>query len=399
MKKNVLILLSMLMLTSCTDKSWRGVSGGDSDDDDSRMPVLIGMGDGVSYTKGTGAVDDNDGREWRDVDVYVYAFRKDAPFTEPAVSGDDCLIDGTVDDSGNLAGRRATYSSTDEYLIWADSNEEIYYPQGKTNYDFYAYYIDDMSIPRASIERSHDRISFPVTIDGSTDLMTGRAVVSDASFRNSNFSAEEKEMLKRYAFSSYTAKRGITPMLEFRHHLTRIRFEMYPAADMSNTVIINSIKVKAKTTGTFVAVSRDDAATGVDFPSTSTMDWLELAEADGSPLKQDEYHTTDKKEEVDFSKPLYERPHVQVGGSLLLSPDAEYEVELGLKELKGIGHTGKTPFSISRDGGFKAGHQYVVRLGIYGMMEIRPVVEIEPWGTGGRITVDEEDDFEATYGS
>lgn len=382
----------MLMLIACTDNSWRGLLDSDYDDYDDglRVPVMIGMGDGVSYTKGSGAVDGNDGRPWKDVDVYVYAFRKDAPFTATAVSGEDCLVDGSVDDSGNLAGRRAAYSGTDEYLAWADSGNDVYYPSGKTAYDFYAYYIDAPNVSSGPVVRSRDKISFPVVIDGCTDLMTGTARISDAVLANSHFSDTEIEMLRKYAFSSYTAKRGITPMLEFCHHLTRLRFEMYPAGDMSNTVIINSIRVKTKTSGDFIVVSRDDAGTGVDFSSTKVLNWLDLAEADGSPLKQDVYHTD---YHGDFSDALYERPHIQVGGSLLLAPDTEYEIELGLKEEKWNTHTGRTSFRLSRGGGFEAGHQYVVRLGIYGMMDVRPAVEIEAWGTGGRITVDEEDKY------
>lgn len=388
----MLILLSLLLLTSCTDNSWRGVSDSDYDDYDDGVPVpvLVGMGDGGSYTKGSGAVDGSDGRPWKDVDVYVYAFRKDAPFTGTAVSGDDCLVDGSVDAAGNRAGRRATYSGTDEYLVWADSDKDIYYPGGKTAYDFYAYYIDALNVPGRSVARSRDRISFPVTIDGCTDLMTGKACVSESTLESSGFSDIEKGMMRKYAFSSYTARRGVIPMLEFRHHLTRLRFEMYPAGDMANTVIINSIAVKTKTSGDFVVVSRDDTGTGVDFSSSSVRNWLYLAEADGSALKQDVYHTD---YHGDFSDALYERPHVQVGGSLLLAPDTEYEVELGLKEVKGNIHVGRTSFALLGAGGFEAGHQYVVRLGIYGMMDVRPCVEIEPWGTGGRITVDEEDRY------
>ena len=89
---------------------------------------------------------------------------------------------------------------------------------------------------------------------------------------------------------------------------------------------------------------------------------------------------------------LYERPHVQVGGSLLVAPDTEYEdKQWKVKEVKGQTYHTKSSFTIRSASGFQAGSQYVVRLSIYGMMDIRPNVEVEPWGTGGSIILDEED--------
>ena len=63
------------------------------------VPVLVGVGNsGLPYTRGSGAVDDADGRQWADVNIYVYAFNRDgSSFASTAVSGNGCLIDASVD--------------------------------------------------------------------------------------------------------------------------------------------------------------------------------------------------------------------------------------------------------------------------------------------------------------
>ncbi len=396
MKKILLISFSLLLAASCTDKSWRGVSDSDYDDYDNGIPVpvVVGIGDvGLSYTtKGSGAVDSEDGRPWRNVNVYVYAFRQDGgSFASSARSGNgDCLVDASVDGVSGRGGRRAWFSGADEYLVWADADADVYYPSGKETYDFYAYYVDALDISQSSVVRSRDAIKFPVTIDGSTDLMTGRAHFSEAMFGGTEFSEIEKGMIRKYAFSAYTARRNINPVLEFRHHLARLRFEMYPASDKANTVIVNSITVKSRASGSFTVVSRDEDALGVDFSADRNYRPLNLAEADGTALQQGKYHT---EYDGDFSDALYERPHVQVGGSLLLAPDNGYEVEITMMEAKGQDYRTSTSFRLSVPSGFAAGRQYAVRLAIYGMMDVRPSVAVEPWGTGGSVKFDEEDKY------
>ena len=240
------------------------------------------------------------------------------------------------------------------------------------------------------MKRYNDKITIPVTIDGSTDLMSGKAPFRESVFKGSLYSDSEKELIRKYSFSSYTARRNINPQLEFKHHLTRLRFELYPASDGANSVMVNSISVKSKTRGVFTVVSRNDSERGVDFSQDANYRPLFLAEADGSALIQDKYHTDYNG---DFSQALYERPYVQVGGSLLVAPDTEYEVSLGMKEIRGQSYQTSSTFTIRSSAGFVEGRQYVVRLAIYGMMDVRPSVEVEPWGTGGSIILDEEDKY------
>ncbi|MGN0191186.1 MAG: hypothetical protein ACI39U_05970, partial [Candidatus Cryptobacteroides sp.] len=286
-KKRVISGLSAfaasIMLLSCTDRTWVGVVEGEYEDAEDALPipVIVGVGNPSLESKGSGAIDSDEGNPFSDVDVYVYAFNSTsgAPFRNTARSRPDaCLIDGSLDFPNTNAGRRAHFDGKELYLQWPDAASETYYPASTDAWTFYAYYIDGYQPTR--ITRNNDDITIPIVIDGAMDVMTGRAVY-DESVLDNTFSDTEKSLIRQRAFSAYTARRGVNPIITFRHHLTRLRFVLYPASDDSYTVVVNSIKVQSKNTGTFTAVARDISDEGIEF--SSAMAELELSEADGSP--------------------------------------------------------------------------------------------------------------------
>lgn len=385
------MMLVAALLLSCADRAWVGVVEGEYDDSEDLLPVpvLVGVGD-PDQTRGSGAVDADEGHPFMDVDLYVYAFNRstEAPFTSIArTNPSDCIIDASLDTPGSRAGRKAHFNGTDLYVDWVDAASSTYYPTGsQDSYDFYAYFLDDS--PASSVTRYADKVTMQVEIDGARDIMSGRAVFSEISLPSS-FSDTEKALLRQRAFSAYTARRGVNPVLTFRHHLTRLRFEIYPSSEDAHTVMINSIRVKSRHTGIFTAVARNEEDEGLDF-SRSDYSWLYLPEADGSTLKRDTYHTI---EGSDLSLPIYQRQKVQVGGTLLVAPDQSYETEVELFEAKGDGYEGFSLLQLSSPEGFLPGHQYVVRIAIYGMLKPQIQVEMEPWGTGGRFILDDEDKY------
>lgn len=394
-RRFIFALICLMAFLSCTNRSWEGVTDEQYDDLDKGdpVPVVISMG-GLQngYVKGSGAVDAEDGRLWKDVDVYVYAFRKDAySYLSLATGGTTTLVDASLDFPSSKLGRRAFYDGSDGYVTWADSDKDVFYPLGKQPYDFFAYYIDDLKVPSSSVSRNGKSVSFPVEIDGSRDLMSAHAEFSDDLVAGQGFSQYDILLMEQYAFSSWTARRNVNPSLQFKHHLSRLRFEIYPASEGANTVYVNQIKVKSKTSARFTVASGDYSSIGLDFGISNVRQDLSLCEQDGSALKKNTYHT---EYEGDFSEAVYERPGVQVGGTILVAPDSSYEVALTTYEAKEGGvELHPTPFTIKIDGGFKAGQQYVVRLAVYGMMAVKPTVEVEAWGTGGNIILDEEDKY------
>ena len=393
--KLILAILCSSALFSCTDKAWEGITDDQYDDLDMGVPVpvVISMGSLQNgYTKGTGAVDAEDGKLWKDVDVYVYAFKKDAEsYSYPASENNpNTLVDASLDDPESTLGRKAIYEGVDGYITWENAKQNVYYPLGKEPYDFFAYYLDDAEVDASSVTRTGTSVSFPVEIDGSRDLMTAHAEFSRDQVAGRGFTDDDIRMLEKYSFSSWTARRNVNPVLQFKHHLTRLRFEIYPGLPGSNEVYVNEVRVKSKTAAEFTVASSDPSLMGLDFEASSTRSDLFLCEQDGSPLKQNTYHT---QYEGDFSLPIFERQGVQVGGTILVAPDTSYEIAIANYET----NTGKVvhplPFTISLAEGFKPGHQYVVKMAIYEMMSVDITVDVEPWGTGGYIILDQEDEY------
>ena len=210
-----------LVLLSCTDDSYRG-SADMAGVSDGPVPVMVVVGnpDNMFVSKGHGGIDNNT-QSWKGAPVYIYGFNRDLNVSYTATSEKDswnCLVDGSIDNKGSLAGRVAQIGELDSYATWA--GEQVYYPVSTQPYDFYAYFIDDMSVPDNSIVRTDDRISFPVEIDGSQDLMSAKAAFDEGYYNLDGYSEEEKANLMNYSFGAYTAALRIDPVIYFKHHLT-----------------------------------------------------------------------------------------------------------------------------------------------------------------------------------
>lgn len=87
----------------------------------------------------------------------------------------------------------------------------------------------------------------PFTIDGSQDLMTAKAALTD----------EDKTKLDaadyNKAYSSYTARKNVQPNMKFEHLLTRLVFNIKGQGDAKpEEVYVRSIKVKSQSTGKLV---------------------------------------------------------------------------------------------------------------------------------------------------
>lgn len=389
--RNILLFFTLLSVVSCIDGAWVGIVEDELEDDANAAPapVVVGIGK-TAIGKSSGAVDPEEDNGFSDANIYVYAFNKttDAPFTSTSKDNPKgCIIDAMCDGDRTNAGRKAYINQAESFVSWPDAAEPVFYPTGVDAYDFYAYYVDDY-VP-TGIRRYSDRIVIPIVIDGSMDVMSGRAEYNPAAV-NPIFSQAEKKLISERAFSAYAARRDIHPFLFFRHHLTRLRFELYPATEDSHTCYVNSLAVNSKADGMFTAVAKNIDNEGIDFSGSSSYSALPLCEKDGSPLQQMTYHP---KEEADYTKPIYERPAVQVGGTLLVAPDDKYKVMMDFFEDKGQGYFTDYEFDITSKSGFKPGQQYVVRIAVYGKTQMEFSVDLEPWGTGGNIILDDEDKY------
>ena len=387
-------LLVLIILAACTDHSYRGAVD-DPAVISETMPVQIVVGnpDNNIIVKGSGALDSDKGNVWDDARIYLYGFKRDlyTRFDVTSIAnGEICLIDGSRDELGSEAGKRAKVGLLDSYIAWDGVERAVYYPAGNIPYDIYAYYLDDYKVEPETIVRKEDCVQMVVEIDGARDIMSSKAELTEDQLYRSDLTDEDRFNIINYSYSSFTASKNIYPILLFKHHLSRLCFDMYPGREESDNIYLDSVKVLSRTKAVFTVAHKASENMGLDFSDDAEYKLLTLRDDNGGRLEPGVYHT---EYDGSFDIPLYERDHVRVGGSLLVAPDEEYEVHLYFTEHKpnSVKYNYENVMKIkTSEGGFRPGQQYAIRLGIYGMMEVSASVGLEPWGDGGNLIVDED---------
>lgn len=386
-RSNIFISAVIICLASCTDNSYKGI---ESDmDKGEQLPVHIIVGDAgeIVEAKGSGAMEDGDPKVWEGKTINVLAFRRDlkADFGVNAASGnDDCLIDGSLDRGNVLGGKEAYVNELDSYITWKDPEEVIYYRQDNHPYDFYAYYIDQDTDDK-DIYRTKEGVMIMMEIDGHQDVMSAHATLTEEQLSRPGYTELDKAELETYSFSAYSAKRNIHPVLYFRHHLTRLDFEMSAGAADSESIMIDSIVVRSKSKAVFTVAHKNPANMGMDFSGSHNYTGLVLPEADGSKLRLDTWHPVMGED----GKPV----RTKIGGSLLLAPDSRFNFSIHVKENKPDGSVLRYEHRLnlnSPEGYFGEGNQHVVHLTVYGLEEISISVELQKWQEGGDYIYDEE---------
>lgn len=386
--RNSILLSAVICLASCTDKSYRGAEN--DMDTGEQLPVHIIVGDAgeIMEAKGSGAMEDGDPQVWEGKTINVFAFRRDlaADFSINSASGnDDCLIDGSIDREGSLGGKEAKVNSLDSYISWSGPEDVIYYRSDNHPYDFYAYYIDQETDDK-DIYRTKEEVRIMMDIDGHQDVMSAYATLTDEQLSRPGYSELDKAELETYSFSAYSAMRNIHPVFYFRHHLTRIDFEMTPGSAESADIVIDSIVVQSKSKAIFTVAHKNPTGLGMDFSISREYKGLALTEADGSRLKQDTW----KPSFAEDGSPM----RTKIGGSLLVAPDNKYKFSIHVKETEPDGTVLRYEHRldlVSPDGYFGEGNQHVVHLTVYGLEEISISVELQKWQEGGNLEYDEED--------
>lgn len=382
-----------LTLSACTDNSYSGELESFNNAYLEKIPVAITIGDphAVLMTKGSGAKDYDDPSVWDDAEIYVYAFKRDLTTSFASTSLEDtgdCLIDASRDYNGDLGGKRAKINKLDSYLIWLGVERVVYYPYGSVPHDFYAYYLDDLKIGNDEILRNEDNISLSVEIDGTQDLMSSYAELTDSQLYKDGLSDKDRLNLISFSYSATTAKQDVQPVMYFKHHLARLRFEIYPGVEKAKDIYVESITVKSRSKAIFTVANKYSDNIGLDFSISDEYKVFDLTEEDGSALRQKEYHPIwdDAYYGTETSDPVmdpYEREAVTVGGSVLVAPDEEYEIFVRCREYTPYGTEKivELPFTITtKDRYFAPGNQYQIRIALYGEMNMDVVSELVPWG-------------------
>ncbi len=321
----------------------------------------------------------------------------------------DCLlstdreqINGTTQAVGKLAKpenkggalkflKNVTWEDTPATTAAADREEEMTHYWSKTysdvGYNFFGYYIDNAEV--YGTERSSDKVTLDIELNGTNDIMVGKAPEVTESMLKKDFpnSVQEesirKEIVKRGdgAYSTYGAIHSVAPRIDLRHCLAQLVFKAN-LLDEDADISVTNIEVAAERRGYLTVASRDVNEIGL----TATGDKTWTGVPGGGSIQK-----------LEYDKP------VTVGGGILLPEAEEYPVRVAVieKGLKtNVSGTEEEYMSSVREGtvrfegGFKAGITYYVTVSVYGSTGIELIATLSPWKDGGGATVDFPDKYD-----
>lgn len=404
------------MLTACSNED---TLGGNGEQNVSEQQIRLGVASSKVQTRGTGTVGGMTDTEnvWAGQTLWVYMLQKGsmdlAYYKSPAV-GTTAAAETEVFNNKKFKAPN-TADNTKSGLATTADGTIAYYPVSD-NYDFWGYRVDDAAVGGDPVVKTVDDTGAEVeanvatkrvvdiNIDGSQDIMAGKAVPS----------ADEVTKLGGYAekfYSAYAARKGVQPNITFNHLLTRFTFEVragskatagLPAGGNTEAVKVTGVSVNSKTTGTLTV-----AYTGATKEAADLLTFT----GDASPLKLQQRSAT----AVDNNDPLVALEPVsltwtdenaamgdvlKIGEALLVAPgETEYPLTIALSQdvLQKVGEAKVTmpleqKATIKMDGAkkFEPGKSYKVTITVYGLEDIRVTATLVPWADGGSIDIDDD---------
>ena len=406
------------MLTACSNDD---TLGGNGDQNVSEQQIRLGVASSKVQTRGTGTVGGMTDAEnvWAGQTLWVYMLQKGsmdlAYYKAPAVGG-VATPDVEVFNNKKFTAPDAANNTKSGLATTADGTIAYYPVSG--NYDFWGYRVDDAAGATPVVKTVDDtgaaveanvatKRVVDITIDGSQDIMAGKAVPS----------TDEVTKLGNYAdnfYSAYAARKGVQPNITFNHLLTRFTFEVragskatagLPAGGNTDAVKVTGVSVDSKTTGTLTV-----AYTGATKEAADLLTFT----GDASALKlmqRDETVADNNAPLIDLKPVTLTWPAtgeatvgdaIKVGEALLVAPgETEYPLTINLSQdvLEKVGEVKVTKpleqkATIKMDGTktFEPGKSYKVTITVYGLQEIEVTATLVPWADGGSIDIDDDRD-------
>lgn len=300
-------------------------------------------------------------------------------------------------------------------------------------YNFFAYAIDDLESSASTVHRTRDSIYYDVVLDGTQDIMCGKApkltseVLDDRYSQVELTAAERNRILNIGNYSTYAAHRKIDPYVDIYHQLTQLKFRAYAGDETADSVTIDSIYVEAPTTGKLIVAHRDPSRVGLYLDSINGRYYLhekpeivDSLQSDSTTTKrmlrnsvilQPGLHNVEWKEKYWVNKaagtaiPIFERDPLNLGTSMMLPQSSEFVITICStckvatgESKKIISHYRITAASLgekpenwdeeTQQYVFKRARIYTINLAVYGLQEIKIIANIEGWKEGGEIFID-----------
>lgn len=403
------------MLTACSNDD---TLGGNGEQNVSEQQIRLGVASSKVQTRGTGTVGGMTDAEnvWAGQTLWVYMLQKGsmdlAYYKAPAV-GTTAAAETEVFNNKKFNAPNAADNTKSGLATTADGTIAYYPVSG--NYDFWGYRVDDAVagdpvvklVNDAGDEVAADQATkrvVDITIDGSQDIMAGKAVPS----------TDEVTKLGNYAdnfYSAYAARKGVQPNITFNHLLTRFTFEVragskatagLPAGGNTDAVKVTGVSVDSKTTGTLTV-----AYTGATKEAAELLTFT--GDASALTLKQRDAALADNNAPLVALEPVSLTwtddaatigDVIKVGEALLVAPgETEYPLTISLsqdvlEQLTGAKVTRplEQKATIKMDGTkkFEPGKSYKVTITVYGLQEIEVTATLVPWADGGSIDIDDD---------
>jgi len=435
MKKNLFVqlLAAAAFMTSCSssDESIANDPAPVNGEEIAEKPVAINLGVSnniaTATVRGTGTVGNTDQatNKWDGQHFNVYMFVRNTVTDTiykntvfyAGIAEDETVKNFAGDDKEIFNGIDLLPALTHDSVSYIRPKDDLikYYP-AKGAFDFVGYRLD--SCWTAAPVNDGSKVTRAFKLTGSQDIMVASAepAADEVEAIETAAGITNAEARDRF-FSSYTARRNYIPTLKFKHLLSRLTFKIIPGTEKAvaaNTgIVVDSIKVISKTTGTLVIAPA--AQQGI-------VDWAAIDEANDSltlmerPAAGASTHrdslslkkltpvsliglTSKAADPVNYTKQ-------NIGEALLVAPDAEYKISVFLSQELPVyysedpatttkKHVYEVPATIILpSGSFEAGKSYNIEITVNGVEEIILKAALEHWVEGATIEKDpENEDF------
>lgn len=355
--------------------------------------IKIGFGaNTVVTTRGTGTVGatETEGNAWNGQKINIFMLErgttKIAEFeNEGQIYASEVFVAPTAAASG---------------IATPENNRVKYYPtQGA--FDFWGYRLDRCETGAYTV--SDDKIEIPFTMDGSQDIMVGKAEPSAEEIAACKKDGGNPEPERIY--SAFSARRNIQPNITFKHLLSRLTFSVIAgnkAICTDDRVKVDTIEVVSKYTGKLIA-----AYTGSDIDQIVFDDATQaLALKQRAPgAATNDILVALKPVVPEWDEVGSVAKETAVGEALLVAPSREYKLIIRLSQTVKTDYSNPSEIAVKKfayedvlttPSGFEAGKSYNVKITVYGLSEIKVNTVLTPWVDGGNIEMNPEDNGRQT---
>lgn len=388
------------LAVSCT----KSEVGGETPPLEEEAPVAIQLSTNikvneVSVTKA--GVD-----SWNAQTLYIYAL----PTNEiPAEDSDKILVKNAPAEAPSGDDASTAPYNKKSITLKQDDGSFFYYPADKSTLDFYGYYVDDAFINPALTENipakpapvisENDKISLPLYLDGSQDIMLAKA---DKIADTQNIEDAPGTMIApANAYSAYSARKKVKPNLKFQHLLSRFVFNVVAGNAEGKKVEIKEVTLTSLSEATLVIanLAGDTGITVADPAAEPSV--FTLAEAEGHSLPCFPNRNVEglASYTIDDSD--------RIGESIMVIPAPMHKMVIKMQQTDGAetyAYLGNeftyeyelTPSLISNTSGvtaFLPGYQYNVNVVVYGREKVEVQVTLTEWAAGGSITIDNDKEW------